>query len=132
MFDGLCSRDQRSIEHGLDIDLGSRRIGFLDDAVDGWTVARHLDECIIDGEVVALDHNGAPDFAALQAALSDGRSRDLTYFAFDLLYDAGSAVPQHDGAAAVFTLGNGPFEVSVLEGMVFDFAPTTRSSGRSR
>ena len=31
-------------------------------------------DCIIDGEVVALDHNGAPDFAALQAALSEGRS----------------------------------------------------------
>jgi len=31
-----------------------------------------LDDCIIDGEVVALDHNGVPDFAALQAALSEG------------------------------------------------------------
>ena len=37
-----------------------------------------LPDCIIDGEVVALDHNGAPDFAALQAALSEGRSQDLT------------------------------------------------------
>jgi len=48
-----------------------------------------LDDCIIDGEVVALDHNGAPDFAALQAALSEGRSKDLTYFAFDVLYAQG-------------------------------------------
>jgi bifunctional non-homologous end joining protein LigD len=48
--------------------------------------ARDLDDCIVDGEVVALDHNGAPDFAALQAALSEGRSKDLTYFAFDLLF----------------------------------------------
>jgi bifunctional non-homologous end joining protein LigD len=48
-----------------------------------------MDDCIIDGEVVALDHNGAPDFAALQAALSEGRSKDLTYFAFDLLYAEG-------------------------------------------
>ena len=45
-----------------------------------------LPDCIIDGEVVALDHNGAPDFAALQAALSEGRSRDLIYFVFDLLF----------------------------------------------
>ncbi len=52
--------------------------------------ARTLEDCIIDGEVVALDHNGAPDFAALQAALSEERSKDLTYFAFDLLYDADS------------------------------------------
>jgi bifunctional non-homologous end joining protein LigD len=46
-----------------------------------------LPDCIIDGEVVALDHNGAPDFSALQAALSEGRSRDLIYFAFDLLFE---------------------------------------------
>jgi bifunctional non-homologous end joining protein LigD len=51
--------------------------------------ARALDECIIDGEIVALDHNGAPDFAALQAALSDGQSKDLAYFAFDVLYAQG-------------------------------------------
>ena len=51
--------------------------------------AGSLDDCIIDGEVVALDHNGTPDFAALQAALSEGGSKDLTYFAFDLLYVEG-------------------------------------------
>src|SRR4051812_35533726 len=50
---------------------------------------RALDDCIIDGEVVALDHNGAPDFAALQAALSEGKSEALTYFAFDLLFVQG-------------------------------------------
>jgi bifunctional non-homologous end joining protein LigD len=52
-------------------------------------VASGLPDCVIDGEVVALDHNGAPDFSALQAALSEGRSRDLIYFVFDLLFDAG-------------------------------------------
>ena len=50
---------------------------------------RDLPDCIIDGEVVALDRNGAPDFAALQAALSEGRSGDLTYFVFDLLFAEG-------------------------------------------
>jgi bifunctional non-homologous end joining protein LigD len=49
--------------------------------------ARGLPDCIVDGEVCALDHNGAPDFAALQAALSEGRSQDLTYFVFDLLFE---------------------------------------------
>ncbi len=33
-----------------------------------------------------MDHNGAPDFAALQAALSDGKSDSLIFFAFDLLF----------------------------------------------
>ena len=48
-----------------------------------------LDDCILDGEVVALDHNGAPDFAALQAALSEGHSKNLIYFVFDLLHAQG-------------------------------------------
>ncbi len=45
-----------------------------------------LADGIIDGEVVALDGNGAPDFAALQAALSEGESAELVFFAFDMLF----------------------------------------------
>jgi bifunctional non-homologous end joining protein LigD len=48
-----------------------------------------LPDCLIDGEAVALDHHGAPDFAALQAALSEGDSKDLIFFAFDLLFADG-------------------------------------------
>jgi bifunctional non-homologous end joining protein LigD len=51
--------------------------------------AAKLPDCILDGEVCALDHNGAPDFAALQAALSDGKSEDLIFFVFDLLFAQG-------------------------------------------
>jgi len=49
--------------------------------------AADLPDTIIDGEVCALDHNGAPDFAALQAALSDGKTEPLIFFAFDLLFE---------------------------------------------
>ncbi|SDA92900.1 DNA ligase D [Sinorhizobium sp. NFACC03] len=49
--------------------------------------ASELPDCIIDGEICALDDNGAPDFAALQAALSEGKTGNLVYFAFDLLFD---------------------------------------------
>jgi bifunctional non-homologous end joining protein LigD len=49
---------------------------------------RSLPDGLIDGEVVALDGHGIPDFPALQAALSDGRSDGLVLYAFDLLYDA--------------------------------------------
>ena len=49
--------------------------------------AAELPDAIIDGEICALDHNGAPDFAALQAALSEGNTGSLVYFAFDLLFD---------------------------------------------
>jgi bifunctional non-homologous end joining protein LigD len=45
-----------------------------------------LGEGIFDGEVVALDHTGAPDFVALQAAISEGETNDLIFFAFDLLF----------------------------------------------
>jgi bifunctional non-homologous end joining protein LigD len=51
--------------------------------------ASKLPDGILDGEVCALDHNGAPDFAALQAALSDGKSDGLIYFAFDLMFAEG-------------------------------------------
>ena len=46
-----------------------------------------LADGIIDGEVVALDHAGVPDFAALQAAISDGHTQDLIFFVFDQLFD---------------------------------------------
>jgi bifunctional non-homologous end joining protein LigD len=45
-----------------------------------------LSDGIIDGEVVALDHTGAPDFAALQAAISDAKTRDLVFFVFDQMF----------------------------------------------
>ncbi|KPF46835.1 DNA ligase D [Rhizobium sp. AAP43] len=45
-----------------------------------------LPDCLIDGEICALDENGAPDFAALQAALSEGKTDDLVFFGFDLLF----------------------------------------------
>ncbi|MDP3867480.1 DNA ligase D [Phenylobacterium sp.] len=45
-----------------------------------------LPDSIIDGEVVALDHTGAPDFAALQAAISAEKTDDLIFFVFDLLF----------------------------------------------
>ncbi|HEV2675418.1 MAG TPA: DNA ligase D [Aliidongia sp.] len=60
-----------------------------------WTVkfpaiaraAGSLPDGIVDGEVVALDESGAPDFAALQAALSEQKTEDLVFYAFDLLFD---------------------------------------------
>ena len=48
-----------------------------------------LPDVLIDGEIVALDHNGAPDFSTLQAAISDGKTDNLIFFAFDLLFADG-------------------------------------------
>ena len=51
-----------------------------------WIGAR---EAIVDGEVVALDDRGHPDFSLLQERISEGRTGKpvpLVYQAFDLLY----------------------------------------------
>jgi bifunctional non-homologous end joining protein LigD len=48
-----------------------------------------LADCIVDGEIVALDHNGVPDFAGLQAALSEDKTDELIFFVFDLLFVKG-------------------------------------------
>jgi bifunctional non-homologous end joining protein LigD len=48
-----------------------------------------LPDVLIDGEIAALDHDGAPDFSTLQAAISDGNTDELIFYAFDLLFAAG-------------------------------------------
>ncbi len=48
--------------------------------------ARALPDGMLDGEICALDHGGQPDFAALQAALSAGKTDELIYFLFDLMF----------------------------------------------
>ena len=60
-----------------------------------WIDAR---EAIVDGEVVALDENGAPDFGLLQERISELRSGGrrtsgpLVYQPFDLLYHDGRSL----------------------------------------
>lgn len=56
----------------------TKKFRTIADAAGDWP------DGILDGEIVALDENGAPDFAALQAALSEGKTQDLVYFGFDL------------------------------------------------
>jgi bifunctional non-homologous end joining protein LigD len=48
-----------------------------------------LPDCILDGEIVALDGQSRPDFAGLQAALSSGRTDKLVFYLFDVLYAEG-------------------------------------------
>ncbi len=44
-------------------------------------------DAVIDGELCALAEDHMPDFSALQAAISDGDTGGLIYFAFDLLFE---------------------------------------------
>jgi bifunctional non-homologous end joining protein LigD len=43
-------------------------------------------QAIVDGEVVAIDEDGRPDFSLLQTKLGDKAATGLVYQAFDLLY----------------------------------------------
>lgn len=51
--------------------------------------AQDLPAVILDGEAVALDQHGVPSFSALQVALSERRSEDVLYFAFDAMFVGG-------------------------------------------
>lgn len=44
-----------------------------------------IDECVIDGEIVALDHEGRSSFQLLQAIEMEGRKAPLRFYVFDLL-----------------------------------------------
>ncbi|HSD10462.1 MAG TPA: non-homologous end-joining DNA ligase, partial [Candidatus Binatia bacterium] len=45
-----------------------------------------VDDAILDGEVVLPDRRGVPDFQALQNVFSEGRTNEVVYYVFDLLY----------------------------------------------
>jgi bifunctional non-homologous end joining protein LigD len=68
-----------------------------------WTtrfpeIAREADEfpdCMLDGEIVAMDAKGVSDFAGLQAALSDHKTGGLIGFVFDLLFLEGEDLRDH-------------------------------------
>ena len=86
-FDGY--RMQIRVEHG-EAQIRTRK--GLDWTAKFAGIARAasaLPDCLLDGEVVALDKHGVPDFAALQAALSDHETDELIFFAFDLLFIQG-------------------------------------------
>jgi bifunctional non-homologous end joining protein LigD len=80
--------------------------------------ALDLPPCLIDGEIVAFDANGNPDFSALQAVLKRGKGAqdaktELQFFAFDLI--------EQDGKSLT-TLGNLERKER-LEALLHDAAP---------
>lgn len=50
--------------------------------------ALHLEDCILDGEIVALDNEGRSNFQRLQNAIHKSVSDSLIYFIFDIIYYA--------------------------------------------
>jgi bifunctional non-homologous end joining protein LigD len=68
----LLSRNQNDL---------SARFPEIVDAIKSLTA----DECVLDGEVVALDEEGRSSFQLLQAREMEGRKSPIYFYAFDLL-----------------------------------------------
>ena len=83
-FDGY--RMQLRVEDGKAVLKTRKGLDWTDKFAAIAKAGKRAARLLIDGEIVALDHDGAPDFAALQAALSDGKTDSLIFFAFDLLF----------------------------------------------
>ncbi|MGY4630154.1 bifunctional non-homologous end joining protein LigD [Bradyrhizobium sp. USDA 4486] len=83
-FDGY--RVQLRVEDGTATLKTRKGLDWTDKFASIAKEAGVLPDVMIDGEIIALDHNGAPNFSSLQAALSDGKTEDLIFFAFDLLF----------------------------------------------
>lgn len=86
-FDGY--RVQLRVEDGTATLKTRKGLDWTDKFASIAKEAGALPDVMIDGEIIALDHNGAPNFSSLQAALSDGKTEDLIFFAFDLLFAEG-------------------------------------------
>ena len=86
-FDGY--RVQLRVEDGEAVLKTRKGLDWTDKFPGDRQRGSALPDVLIDGEIVALDHDGAPDFSTLQAAISDGKTDDLIFFAFDLLFAEG-------------------------------------------
>ena len=70
-------------------------------------------DCVIDGEVVALDEKGGSSFQLLQAREMEGRQAPIYYYVFDLLQAAGknlTSLPLERRKALLETLCDGAAE----------------------
>ena len=56
------------------------------EAIVGAFASLPMSTALIDGELVVENEAGVSDFSGLQAALSEGRSERLVFYAFDCLY----------------------------------------------
>ena len=84
-FDGY--RIQARIEKGKVALMTRKGLDWKERFPEIAQALKSLPDGIVDGEVVALDREGKPDFSALQAALSDKKTKDLVFFVFDLLFE---------------------------------------------
>jgi bifunctional non-homologous end joining protein LigD len=88
-FDGIRAL---AIKRGGKVSLLSRNqneLGARYPEVVTAIAALPVDECVIDGEIVALDEKGRSSFQLLQALELEGRKSPVYYYVFDLLQAEG-------------------------------------------
>ena len=84
-FDGIRAL---AIKSGRTVQLISRNEKKLNDRFPGIAEAAadfDADECVVDGEVVAMDEEGRSSFQLLQRAELDSKDAPLAFYVFDLL-----------------------------------------------
>jgi bifunctional non-homologous end joining protein LigD len=86
-FDGY--RVQLRVEDGKAVLRTRKGLDWTDKFAAIAEEGSALPDMLIDGEIVALDDNNVPHFSTLQAAISDGKTDRLIFFAFDLLFAGG-------------------------------------------
>ena len=101
-FDGY--RMQLRIEAGRAVLRTRKGLDWTARFPDIAEAGERLPDAIIDGEIVALDAQRRARLRGLQAALSDGKTDDLIFFVFDLLFEGGedlrdAAAERAQGAA---------------------------------
>ncbi len=87
-FDGY--RMQLHVTHGAATLLTRKGLDWSGKFPTLIAEGAQLPDCVIDGEVVAFNGHGAMSFGALQNAISEGDTRQVVYYVFDLLFAAGS------------------------------------------
>ena len=84
-----------AVKNGKKVSLISRNQNELAGRFSGVAAdvgALPVDDCVIDGEVVALDEKGGSSFQLLQAHEMEGRRAPIYYYVFDLLQAAGKSL----------------------------------------
>jgi len=86
-FDGY--RVQLRVENGTATLKTRKGLNWTDQFKAIAGEGNELPDVLIDGEIVARDDKGVPNFSMLQAAIADGKTDELIFFAFDLLFADG-------------------------------------------
>ncbi len=125
-FDGY--RLQLRVEKGRAVLRTRRGLDWSERFPEVLADTRSLPDCLIDGEVCALNAHGLPDFGALQDAISSGKTKDLIFYVFDLLFLSGDDLrpePLQTRKAALEKL------IANTRGKILSFVPHFTESGES-